>query len=474
VLTQKTTIGVAWALSSRLSTRAIDVLVLLLLARSLTPADFGVIALAMAIVTIVEMLFEMPLTVALIRMPELKRAHLDTAFTLGLLRGGIVGIFLIVAAFPYASLYQDSRLTPLIAALAIGAAVRGLYSPGMTYDLRDLRFRNQFICALIGKLFAAIAALSALAFGGAYWALALNTIVAALATTALSYVFGPYRPRLSIEKFNDFVGLLGWFSASQVLAALNWQLDRLVLGYYLNRAALGRYVMAMDVSVLPIQTLIIPVMQPLTAAFATIALEPERLRAGFLKASRFTMMLSLPACIILCLQADHVVVILLEHRWAETAPLLSGLALSVLPVAYVQTFTSLATTLDKTKIVFQTTAIEFVLRLVLLPVGFFAFSVWGAIIARGIVALVMFVVCFAYVRQLVGLSFASQLKNLAPTGAAGLAMATVMALAANMAFLHAASAIVTVFALSAAGGIIYILVLLVFGLRLREVFPATK
>jgi len=87
MLTRRTLFGAAWTVSSRLAGRLIDFATLLVLARTLTPSDFGLTALAMTLTVIVDMVLEIPVIQALTRLSEIKKSHLDTAFTLGALRG---------------------------------------------------------------------------------------------------------------------------------------------------------------------------------------------------------------------------------------------------------------------------------------------------------------------------------------------------------------------------------------------------
>src|SRR6266481_5907610 len=90
MLTTKTILGAGWTVSSRLAGRAIDFVTVLVLARALTPADFGLSAIASSLVFIMDAVFEVPLILALTRLRSITRSHLDTAFTLGVLRAPLL------------------------------------------------------------------------------------------------------------------------------------------------------------------------------------------------------------------------------------------------------------------------------------------------------------------------------------------------------------------------------------------------
>ena len=111
--------GAGWLVASRVLGRLIDFFTLLIMARMLTPADFGLTALAMSCVAIVDMVLEIPVTQALVRLPQVDRAHLDTGFTLGALRGAAVGLLLLVIAWPFSWINDDPQLRSVILALSL-------------------------------------------------------------------------------------------------------------------------------------------------------------------------------------------------------------------------------------------------------------------------------------------------------------------------------------------------------------------
>src|SRR5262249_55176819 len=154
-------------------------------------------------------------------------------------------------------------------------------------------------------------AVSVAYLGGGYWAIAIGSLSSHVATTIISYVIAPYRPRLSFSRFSDFSSFLGWLSLAQIFVAVSWQFDRILLGYFITKSDLGQYTMASDIAVLPTQSMIGPAMQPLIAAFSQINDDRERLRTAYLKASRFTMMLAAPTCIGMSLTSDLIVHVLL-------------------------------------------------------------------------------------------------------------------------------------------------------------------
>ncbi|WP_025662514.1 oligosaccharide flippase family protein [Rhizobium sp. IBUN] len=426
MLAVKTIKGAGWLVFSRFVGRIIDFFTLLVLARILTPADFGLAALATSLVVVVDTMLEVPVTQALVRLPTIDKSHLDTGFTVGLMRGAVIGIILLAAAWPYSWINHDSHLVVLVAVLSLGPISRGMTSPAMVNFARQLGFRQTFILESSGKLTAAIIAMFVVLSGGAYWAIVANFVIASFASTVVSYILAPYRPAFSLARLPDFAGFIGWFSSAQLVSALNWQFDRFLIGALADRPTLGRYAVASDVAVIPTQSLIGPALQPVMAAFSQINADRARVRQAFLKATRFAMLISAPACVGISLTADLATDLLLGAKWEHAAPLLSLLALAVAPIPYFQTLSSVSVALDRPHVIFRLNTVDLCFRVVLISLGFYLGSVTGVSIARIALSTLMFIFYLNEARRLLGLGFLSQLKNLWKVAAAVVAMAAVV------------------------------------------------
>lgn len=466
MLTTKTILGAGWTVSSRLIGRLTDFVTILVLARTLTPADFGLTALAMSLTVVVDTVLEVPLIQALTRLKSVKKSHLDTAFTLGVLRGLLLALVVLLAAWPFSRIYRDDRLIALVAAVAIGPVARSLYSPSMVKYIRQMSFRQVFVAELFGKIAASIVAISLSYLGVGYWAIAAASISASVATTAISYLLAPYRPALSLADLSDFSTFMGWFSTAQVVSAFSWQFDRILLGYFVTKSDLGQYTMASDLSVLPTQSLIGPAMQPVMAAFSRISDDRQRLQSAFLKASRFTMMIAVPACVGITLTSDLIVDVLLGPKWNEAAVYLPWLALSIVLSPYYQNLYSLALAVNRPSVIFRLSFVELCSRIVLVSSGLYLFSLMGAIGARGAASLILFISSLLYARMLIDVSVSAQLSNLWKIAAASTVMTLlVLLLRFNLAGRNV-NVILELGLTAAFGAIVYVCALYALGIRL--------
>jgi PST family polysaccharide transporter len=124
--------GAMMLVVSRLVSRLFDFGALLVLARLLTPQDFGLVAIAMSLMQVVEAVFELPVAQVVVRAHNPEPAMLDTAFTLSLLRGLVLAVVLGALSWP-AAVFRQPALVPLICVLSLSPFMRGMMSPGLAY-----------------------------------------------------------------------------------------------------------------------------------------------------------------------------------------------------------------------------------------------------------------------------------------------------------------------------------------------------
>ncbi|MEL6483096.1 MAG: oligosaccharide flippase family protein, partial [Pseudomonadota bacterium] len=187
-LSRRTARAASWTLGARLAARLLDILVLLVLARVLGPEDFGLVALAIGVVQLTEAILDMPVADLIARERAVSRRLLDTCFTIGLLRGLLLGGLLAAAALPLAGFYDEPALGPLILAIALAPVFRGLLNPRLALLARRLDYRLEVSIEVASKAVACAAALACGLATGSYWALALVTILAPMLAAVASYV----------------------------------------------------------------------------------------------------------------------------------------------------------------------------------------------------------------------------------------------------------------------------------------------
>jgi PST family polysaccharide transporter len=466
MLAMKALRGAGWLVASRFLGRFIDFFTLLIMARMLTPADFGLTALAMSCVAIVDMVLEIPVTQALVRLPHIDKRHLDTGFTLGALRGLAIALVLLAVAWPFSWINGDPHLAPVILALAFAPIARGLASPGLILFIRELGFLRNFLLETGGKLAAFCLAVTTLLLGGGYWALVVNFVASPIFACIISYLLAPYRPALSLGRLSDFASFVGWFTSAQLVSAVTWQFDRILLGLGGAKDVLGRYAVASDLSVMPTQSLIGPALQPIMAAFARIKEDAGRLMSAFLKAARFSMLVSVPCSLGISLTSDLIVDVLLGPKWQGAGLFLSLLSLSVMATPYFQTLYSLSLALGRPEVIFRLNLYDLAIRSAAVVAGFLYGGTVGVAAGRLAAAAVMAALYLRQIQGLLAIGIAAQLANLWKIAVAGAVMAAgVLALRAEL-FASHLPALAELAIVAVAGALLYGAILLACGVWL--------
>ncbi|MCJ1962872.1 lipopolysaccharide biosynthesis protein [Novosphingobium mangrovi (ex Hu et al. 2023)] len=399
----------AWLIGGRLFTKFVEFLSLLVLAQLLTPEDFGVIAIAMTLVTIVEAVFELPITQVLIARQAISQRHLDTAFTLSALRGGALTLVVWASAVPFAHFYRNDTLVWMILALGVAPGLRGMGSPGLVLYARELKYRREIAAELVCKTGSLVCSVAAAWWLRDYRALMVGIVATPTIWILASYALAPYRPRLSLAEWPLFADFLGWTTGAQLLAAINWQCDRLILGRFVSPAQLGIYSVANDLSYVPEQALIRPIVRPLLSVFALIADQRARLATAYVQASNAVLAIGAPVLLGLCLLARPAVALALGDKWLGAIPVLQWLSLTLIPPLLTAPYSSLAMALNRPQGLLGQRAAELVFKVPLMVVGAVWYGIEGAVGARAISALSTALIVMVMTRRLIGVSVWHQL-----------------------------------------------------------------
>ena len=201
----------------KLSDRVLSLVSMLVLARLLTPSDFGVVAIASSVLALLEVFTALGLDVALISKPNVTREHYDSAWTFKILLGLAVALVLVVLSGPAAAFYNEPRIADVVRVLAIGSLVQGFENIGVVDFRKELRFATEFRFQ-IAKRIIMIAVTLPLAFAFRnYWALTIGAVTGRFVWVGLSYLAHPFRPRIALTKVRDLMSISAWLVFSSTL-----------------------------------------------------------------------------------------------------------------------------------------------------------------------------------------------------------------------------------------------------------------
>jgi lipopolysaccharide exporter len=329
-LGQRVALASLYAILQRVILRGIGLVSTVILARLLTPEDFGIIGVAAVVQTALEGLTSTGFGLALIRMREPQRVHYDTAFTLTVLRGLVVAGGIAGTSWWQAGFMGEPRVAPVMWVMALTALMQSLESIRM-FDLqRELRFDTLLRYHVLQKLLG-FAIVIPLAFWlRSYWALVLAAPLSRIVMIPLSYRLAPHRPRLALGAWREFFHFSKWLFLGNISAIINQQMMNLVIGRFQGMAAVGLYQIAYQIAALPISEIAAPLGQPAYAGFAKVRHHPGELVRYVLAGLALQWLVILPLSAGIALTAREVTLVFLGDRWTALVPLMPIVAMFAL------------------------------------------------------------------------------------------------------------------------------------------------
>ena len=339
--------GAAWMVLFKFAERGMGLVSTIILARLLLPQDFGLIALAMAVVAVLELLGAFSFDMALIQNQNAQRHHYDTAWTFNVIFAVFGALLLTLIAAPMASFYAEPRLMHVMYWLALGTLVQGFENIGVVAFRKQMEFNKEFRF-LVGKKIAAVIVTIPLAFIlESYWALVIGILTGKCAGVALSYITQAYRPRFSLAAYHELFHFSKWMLLNNIMNFLRFRTADFIVGKFSGSHVLGLYSVAFEIANLPTTELVAPINRAVFPGYAKMSHDPEELRRGFIGVAAVIALFSLPAALGIAVTADLLVPVMLGPNWLEAIPLIQVLAISGALIAIQNNNTPALLALDK-------------------------------------------------------------------------------------------------------------------------------
>lgn len=401
--------GSLWIGGARIAVNLMGFATTLVLARLLTPADFGLVALATTFVAIISAVTDLQLSSALVQQSDPTDDHFASAFTVALVRGTLLASALALSASLLAHLFKEPRLEAVLYALAASTVLSGLSNPRSIMLTRRLIFWQQFMLQVSQKVVALIISIAVAVVFRSYWALVAGLLAGQLCGVLVSYTVLPYRPQFSVRYVRELWGFSIWLTLGTIINTINWRFDQLLIGGWLGRTALGFYSVGDQIAITPTREAVAPLTPTLFPGFVAVSTEPKRLARAYQAAQALVTTIALPAGVGMALIARPFIEVTMGQKWLPAAAIVEVLA----SVFALQTLGSLVRPLamacGQTRLLFRRDLQSFLIRLPTVFLGMYLAGMQGIIIARSLTGVIQIVLNLMVVRTLTGLSLKAQL-----------------------------------------------------------------
>jgi O-antigen/teichoic acid export membrane protein len=324
-LTHRALRSMAWTAAGTAVELPLQLIVIMALARLLTPADFGVVAMAHVVTSLLGIVGELGLGSALIQRDKLEPTHVRTAVTACLAFGLVTGTGLWVLSPVVARVFVTPMVEPMTRTLALALVIKAWGTVPSALLQRALRFRELALANVLSYVvgFGFVGIGMAVAGFGA-WALVGAYIVQVSIQSLVAHIAQPLPQRWGVDAraLREMLSYGGGTTLAELLNFVALRGDNMVVGYRLGALALGLYGPAYQLMALPAELFQRVVQNVLFPAVSRVQTEPARLTGAFRRALAVTGLVVLPGTALAILLAPDLVNAILGPRWSGViAPL---------------------------------------------------------------------------------------------------------------------------------------------------------
>jgi teichuronic acid exporter len=329
-LRQQTITGMIWSFIERFGSMMLQFIANILLARLLTPNDFGLIGMIMVFIAISNTIVDSGFSAALIQKKTVTQEDYSTIFFVNV----ILSVFLFVLLFitsPYiANFYKQVELTNLLRVLGFALILNAFNIIQNTQLIRKVDFKKIAKINVFATFLACTLAIILAFKGFGVWSLVFQLLAIAFFRSLFLWIWNSWRPNLiiSMDSLKNLFGFGSKLLFSSLLDTIYTNLQSLIIGKVFSVRDLGFYTQANKMSDVPVSTLSGVITQVTFPVFARLQDDYIRMKSGVQKSLKSLVFINFPIMILLIIIAKPLFLILFTEKWNEAVPYFQILCLS--------------------------------------------------------------------------------------------------------------------------------------------------
>jgi len=310
---------------------------LVILARLLSPRDFGLVGMVTAFTGALNLLRDFGLSSAAIQRTTVTNEQISTLFWINMLVGTILWLLTAAMSPLIAAFYHEPRLVAVTAVLAAGFIFNAAGVQHSVLLQRQMRFTTMAVIQVVSLTVGTVLAIAGAKAGYGYWALVGMTVCMPLAGTIGAWLTAGWLPGMprrgtgirSMMRFGGTVSLNG------IVAYLAYNADKVLIGHFWGTSALGIYGRAYQLVNIPTDNLNSAVGEVAFSALSRVQHDPNRFKSYFLKGYSVVLAMTLPLTIACVVFANDVVLVLLGPKWMDAVAIFRLFAPTILIFAVI-------------------------------------------------------------------------------------------------------------------------------------------
>lgn len=326
----KTISGLKWSFADSFVIQLIQFFIGLVLARLLSPTEYGIIGMSMVFIAISETFVHSGLGSALIRKQNCSEADYNTMFYTNIGLGVVTFSILFFAAGAISRFYSNPELFLLVRIMAINLIINSFGLVETAILTKRIDFKRQTKISLISSLSSGAIGIGLAFMGFGYWSLAIKTLCQNTFRVALLHLYSDWKPKLmySIDSFKDLFGFGVKLLGAGLINTVYKNIYKLVIGKYFSAAELGYYSRAEQFKNLASTNLEMTTQRVTYPVLASMVGDDARLKAGYKKLIKLSFYITSTLMLLMIVNAREIILILIGNQWAPAIPYLKIICIS--------------------------------------------------------------------------------------------------------------------------------------------------
>ena len=302
----------------------------MVLARLLTPSDYGLIGMVTVVVNFATMFKDAGLSMATVQKDNISHEQISTLFWINVLISIVLGVCVLVGSPLVAAFYGKPELTAVTAVFSISFIPSGLSIQHAALLRRHMRFGSLAVVQIAAQVISLAVAILLALYGWRYWALVGGSLTTAFATVVLTFFFCPWVPGrmrkgTGVRKMLKFGGHLTGFNFINYFSR---NADSILIGRFIGADALGLYTKAYQLFMMPISQIRAPITNVAMPVLSSLKDQPERYVKYYQRLIDIMATLTIPLTLYCFVEAEFLIGLVLGAQWLGAVPVFRVLAVA--------------------------------------------------------------------------------------------------------------------------------------------------
>lgn len=412
----KTISGLLWSFIDHFAQLGLTFFIGVILARLLTPSEFGLIGMVMIFVGLSQSLVDSGFTQALIRKKNCTQADYSTVFYFNLLMGSVLYLLLFFCAPSISLFFEEPKLTLIVRVISFGILINAFSIVQRAILTKELNFKLQTKLSIISTLISSIIALVMAYNEYGVWSLVYKSLLGFLFTSLFLWIWNKWKPSLvfSLNSFKEMFSFGYKLMLSGLIDGLYRNVYLIVIGKYFSAADLGFYTRAEQFNNLPSQNITGVIQRVSYPVLTKIQDDLPRLKSTFQKIIKSTMLLTFTSMIILAATAKPLILTLIGEKWMPSVIYLQLLSFIGMQIPLHAINLNMLQVIGRSDLFLKLEIVKKILAIPVILVGI-AFGIKIMIVAMIIHATICFFLNSYYSGKKINYSCWEQLKDIFPS-----------------------------------------------------------